>query len=172
MVLFIGFQDHQTNQQKEEEFIVSIVALDMVDESFRNLEIRQTRREIRQTRRERPPRISKYHGDGVMCWLALSEFVSHSSFNLWVMKEYGVGRILDQLFNVCLLSPEEGPCIKPFGFTKSGQVVVKLGDETLKSYDPKDKQFRDFGNRGYVYYFMDSFVESLVLLDQTNASSY
>jgi F-box interacting protein len=164
-------QDYETNQQQEEEeeeeeeCIVSIVALDMADESFRNLEIRQTRREC-------PPRISKYHGDGDQCWLALFEFVSHSSYNLWVMKEYGVAESWTKLFNVCLLSPVEGPCIRPFGFTKSGQVAVKLGDGTLKSYDPKDKQFRDFGNRGYEYYFMDSFVESLVLLDQTNVSSY
>ncbi|PRQ48949.1 putative F-box domain-containing protein [Rosa chinensis] len=166
---FHWVQSRPTKEEEEEEFAVSVVALDMVDESFRNVEIRQGW--------SGPPMISRYHGDGDQCWLALFELQGDSCFDLWVMKEYGVAESWTKLFNVRLLgSPEEELRIEPFGFTKSGQVVVRMGrDEefnSFKSYDPEDKQFRDFGNQAYDYYFMDSFVESLVLLGQTNVFSY
>ncbi|KAM5577459.1 F-box protein CPR1-like [Rosa sericea] len=168
---FHWVQSRLTRGEEEEECTVSVVALDMVDESFRNVEIRQG------FWRDSPPIISRYHGDGDQCWLALSEIQGISCFDLWVMKDYGVAESWTKLFSVRLLgSPEEEPCIEPFGFTKSGQVVVRMGRDgelnSFKSYDPKDKQFRDFGNQAYDYYFMDSFVESLVLLGQTNVFSY
>ncbi|KAK9949830.1 hypothetical protein M0R45_005341 [Rubus argutus] len=164
---FHWVQGHETNQAEEEkEFVFLIVAWDVVDESFRNVEIRQAKRKCK-------PFISRYHGDGDQCRLALFEDLGYSSFDLWVMMEYGVAESWTKLFNICLLaSPREGHYIRPFGFTKSGQVVGIFNDGTLKSYDPKDKQLKDFGNPEYVYLFMDSFVESLVLLGQTNVFSY
>ncbi|XP_050376834.1 F-box protein CPR1-like [Argentina anserina] len=162
-------QHHWTRE--EENPVVSVVALDMADESFRNVRIRQG------SWRDFPPMISRYHGDGDQLWLTLFEIQGNSSFDLWVMKEYGVFDSWTKLFNVRLLgSPDEEPCIEPFGVTKSGQVVVKMGRDgelnSMQVYDPEDKQFRDFGNHGCSCYLMDSFVESLVLLDQTNVYSY
>nr|XP_011466133.1 PREDICTED: F-box protein CPR30-like [Fragaria vesca subsp. vesca] len=169
---FHWVQRHHTRKgEMDEDCTVSVVALDMVDESFRNVEIRQG------FCRDYPPMISKYHGGGDHLWLALFEIQGNSSFDLWVMKEYGVVESWTKLFDVCLLGPpEEEPCVEPLGLTKSGHVVVRWGRDfeftSFKTYDPKDKQFRDFGNEAYHYYFMDSFVESLVLLGQTNVFSY
>ncbi|XP_004304857.1 PREDICTED: F-box protein CPR30-like [Fragaria vesca subsp. vesca] len=171
---WVNYPRRRTELEEMEDFTASVVALDMVDESFRNVEIPQAF----WGNRPRPLMISRYYGDGDQFWLALFDPQGDSCFDLWVMKEYGVAESWTKLFNVRLLgSLEEKPyCIEPLGLTKSGQVVVRYDRNgefiSYKFYDPEDKQFRDFGNQGDHYYYMDSFVESLVLLGQTNVFSY
>ena len=46
------------------------------------------------------------------------------------------------------------------------------GHSRMLSLDPKSKQAKVFGTNDYYYEFMDSFVESLVMLDHANAISY
>lgn len=45
------------------------------------------------------------------------------------------------------------------------------GRSKMISFDPQTNQVRVFGSDDYVCDFMDSFVESLVLLDHANAIS-
>ncbi|KAI5326018.1 hypothetical protein L3X38_035092 [Prunus dulcis] len=94
---------------------------------------------------------------------------------MWVMKEYGVAGSWAKLFTI---SPQE-VVLRPLGFRKSGQLVVLellWGDgKFCQSMDPNTKQFEDFrvdGSCTKSYQFMDSFVESIVLLDRPNAISY
>ncbi|ONI03873.1 hypothetical protein PRUPE_6G287700 [Prunus persica] len=96
--------------------------------------------------------------------------------HMWVMKEYGVAGSWAKLFTI---SPQE-VVVGPLGFRKSGQVVLALhrggrDGQFCRSMDPNTKQFEDFRVEGSCtksYLFMDSFVESIVLLDQPNAISY
>ena len=58
-------------------------------------------------------------------------------------------------------------CI-PKCFRKSGEVIVELYGGYLSSRDLKTKDFKDLRIRGYANTFVDSYVESLVLLDKPN----
>lgn len=83
------------------------------------------------------------------------------------MKEFGVPESWTKLMSICL----EGTLIAPFGF-RSCELVFRMYGGMLLSVDPKTKQVKEFKTDGYRYHFMDSFVESLVLLGQPNAISY
>ncbi|KAI5326019.1 hypothetical protein L3X38_035093 [Prunus dulcis] len=77
-----------------------------------------------------------------------------SFFHLWMMKEYGVAESWAKLFTI------------------RGML---LGDQKFHGWvDPNTKKCSDFGIDGHSseYRFMDSFVESLILLDNPNAISY
>ncbi|KAL6126023.1 hypothetical protein ACLB2K_074074 [Fragaria x ananassa] len=91
--------------------------------------------------------------------------------DIWVMKQYGDAEWWTYLFNIYLVHPII------YGFKRCGEVVLKECDQhgrrTMASFDPTTKQFNGFGRaEDYSYNFMDSFVESLVLLDHANAISY
>ena len=58
-------------------------------------------------------------------------------------------------------------CI-PKGFRKSGGVILEMYGGYLSSRDLKTKEIKDLRIRGYAYTFVDSYVESLVLLDKPN----
>ncbi|KAB2605458.1 hypothetical protein D8674_005175 [Pyrus ussuriensis x Pyrus communis] len=88
--------------------------------------------------------------------------------HMWIMKEYGVAESWTKLLSACL----EGSLTGPFGVRKSGEVVFRILGGVLVLVDPETEQVKDFETDGYRYFFMDSFVESLVLLDQPNAISY
>ncbi|BFG28950.1 F-box/kelch-repeat protein [Prunus yedoensis var. nudiflora] len=88
--------------------------------------------------------------------------------HMWVMKEFGVPESWTKLMSICL----EGTLIAPFGFRRSCELVFRMYGGMLLSVDSKTKQVKEFKTDGYRYHFMDSFVESLVLLGQPNAISY
>lgn len=93
-----------------------------------------------------------------------------SKFDIWVMKEHGVVESWTKLFTVNL----QRRMLEPFCFTRSGELAFKMcvfGRRLLK-VDLKTEEFKYFGIDGYMCHFMDSFVESLVLLGQANAISY
>nr|XP_004308449.2 PREDICTED: F-box protein CPR30-like [Fragaria vesca subsp. vesca] len=63
-----------------------------------------------------------------------------------------------------------------YGFRRCGEVVLKEekdgGQSRMVFFDPKSgNQVKVIGSEDHVYCFMDSFVESLVLLDHANAIS-
>ncbi|KAM1684188.1 hypothetical protein ACFXTN_032277 [Malus domestica] len=75
-----------------------------------------------------------------------------STVSLWVMKEYGT-------------------IYRSVGFRKNGEVVLSTY-WGMRSVNPMTKQINAFQiDRHRSYFFMDSFVESLVLLDQPNSFS-
>ncbi|KAK9943166.1 hypothetical protein M0R45_008784 [Rubus argutus] len=92
-----------------------------------------------------------------------------SGCHLWVMKEYGVAESWTFLFNIAMVE------VQVYGFKRSGEVVLMEinlhAERRMISLDPKSNQVKVFGTEDYKYYFMDSFVESLVLLDHANAMS-
>ncbi|KAL6125973.1 hypothetical protein ACLB2K_074024 [Fragaria x ananassa] len=74
---------------------------------------------------------------------------------IWVMKEYGVAESWTYLCGEVVLKEE-----------KDG------GQSRMVLFDPKSgNQAKVIGSEDHVYCFMDSFVESLVLLDHANAIS-
>lgn len=105
------------------------------------------------------------------------------TFDMWVMKEYGVAESWTKLLKINICRPEILLLAKPFGFIRSGEVVLKKlfqihgASGSLLSVDLNSKHVRGFGIEEYEseiveYMFMDSFVESLELLGQANAYSY
>ncbi|XP_061997751.1 F-box protein CPR1-like isoform X2 [Rosa rugosa] len=90
--------------------------------------------------------------------------------DIWVMKQYGVAESWTYLFNISVVQASI------YGFKRCGEVVLmennERGRSRMISFDPKTNQVKAFGIEDYIYYFMDSFVESLVLLDHANAISY
>lgn len=153
---------------------VSIVSFDLVNESFHQVEMPPNLmlRKVRDN-----THVLRY-GDSI----ALFEtgfYEEVADFDLWVMKEYGVAESWTKL---CTVSLPMVYILRPFGFRRTGEVVVQVaydGDlyewdmlKMLKLVDPKSKQVKDFGTDGCRYHFVGSFTESLVLLDQANVISY
>lgn len=85
------------------------------------------------------------------------------------MNEYGAAESWTILFCVRL----QGFTYEPLSLTTNGQVVLKrdMGEGPLW-VDLERKYATAFGTKGYKYYFQDYFVESIVLLGQSNAISY
>lgn len=114
--------------------------------------------------------VSKYRE-----WLALirckivGQDPTSSGFFMWVMNEYGVEESWTMLFNVRLV----GFTYEPLSLTTNGEVVLKrdFGDEPIW-VDLNRNYAKGFGMKGYRYCFLDCFVESIVLLGQSNAISY
>lgn len=97
-----------------------------------------------------------------------SVYICSYRIHMWVMEEFGLAESWTKLLNICL----EATSIMPFGSRKSGEVVFRMCNGELVSVNPKTKQVKKFVTDGCKYQFMDSFVESLVLLEQPNAISY
>ncbi|KAK9910779.1 hypothetical protein M0R45_034724 [Rubus argutus] len=81
--------------------------------------------------------------------------------DIWVLKEYAVAESWTFLYNIVMVEANI------YGFKRCGEVVLR-GQSRMLSLDPISKQVKDFRTEDYIY-FMDSFVESLVLLDHANA---
>ena len=54
---------------------------------------------------------------------------------------------------------------KPVGVTKNGKIMLEMDGE-LVSLDPETQEFKDLRLFGYEYNFVDSYVESLLMLDK------
>ncbi|TQD69203.1 hypothetical protein C1H46_045264 [Malus baccata] len=95
----------------------------------------------------------------------------------WVMQQFGVVKSWTNLYNVTLnklvYSPPEH-----FAFKSNGEQVFKMHAEDgrsaqLQIVDFRSKQVKcSRVDREYQYKSMNSFVESLILLDQSDAYSY
>ncbi|XP_068309523.1 F-box protein CPR1-like [Pyrus communis] len=100
--------------------------------------------------------------------------------DIWVMKEYGLEESWTKLITLCPPGPEGQSLYQPLWFRKSGDVVLVLtksfvNDDSrheLVCLDLVSKQYTNLGIHGYRYYYAESYVESLVLLDKTDAVSY
>ncbi|KAB2604118.1 F-box protein CPR30-like [Pyrus ussuriensis x Pyrus communis] len=96
--------------------------------------------------------------------------------DIWVMKEYGKEESWTKLTTLSRSGPQRGVRYRPLCFTKCGDVVLVpiygFWECELLCLDLMSKQFKKLGIHGYIYYYAESYVESLVLLDKTNAVSY
>ncbi|XP_050140279.1 F-box protein CPR1-like isoform X3 [Malus sylvestris] len=101
---------------------------------------------------------------------------------IWVMKEYGMEESWTKLTALISPGPERYSLNRPLCFRKSGDVVLVVFDgcedeedhdrHGLVCLDLVGKQFTNLGIDGYKYHYAKSYVESLVLLDNTDAVSY
>jgi F-box interacting protein len=89
-------------------------------------------------------------------------FISHR-LDIWVMKEYGVASSWTKVLTV------QGPgevIPRAIGFRRNGKVVLKMDERKLSSQDIETQEKKDLRITSYVYTFVDSYVESLVLPDK------
>ncbi|XP_004301514.1 PREDICTED: F-box protein CPR30-like [Fragaria vesca subsp. vesca] len=90
--------------------------------------------------------------------------------DIWVMRQYGVAESWTKFFKIHV------DLARIYGFKRCADLVleekISFGPSRMILYNPKSNQYSVLGTVGHRYYFMDSFVESLVLLDHCNAVSY
>ena len=106
--------------------------------------------------------------------LALLQFSNHfHRLSIWVMKDYADASSWTKIITL----PDEGLIegilrshfiLRPIGFRKSGEVILDMYEGYLVSRDLETQEIKDLRIRGYGYYFVDSYVKSLVLLDKPN----
>jgi F-box interacting protein len=90
------------------------------------------------------------------------------SLNIWVMKEYGIVSSWTNFFAIVEQDVEPWP----IGFRRNGQVVLKLKSGGLVSQDLESQERKDLRiTSGWISACVDSYVESLVLLDKPANSS-
>ncbi|XP_004296089.1 PREDICTED: F-box protein CPR30-like [Fragaria vesca subsp. vesca] len=96
-----------------------------------------------------------------------------SYLDIWVMKEYFVQKSWAKLMILTPQGPERS-LPKPICFRRSGhEVVLQLEDDRgLVSLDIVSKQFKSLGISAGLVCSVDSYEESLVLLDRKDAISY
>jgi hypothetical protein len=100
--------------------------------------------------------------DGLLALVPRDGYGNETSNAVWVMKEYGVVESWTKLFDVHIGT---GLYSRVIGFTKSGEVLVHKGDE-LFSCGPSSRGYlKDPPIRGLEEIYLDTYVESLVLLN-------
>ncbi|XP_062029005.1 F-box/kelch-repeat protein At3g23880-like [Rosa rugosa] len=93
-------------------------------------------------------------------------------FDIWVMKEYGVVQSWTKILGISSL---KFCYLSLFDCRSSGELVfgkIETGRRELNRVNYKTKQVEKFRINGRKYMGIDSFVDSIVLLDQTNAIPY
>jgi F-box interacting protein len=105
-------------------------------------------------------------------------FVDSRHLDIWVMKEYGVSsswtKVLTLAAQVRILPRglPLPPIPRAIGFKRNGKVVLdmgwrmSMGMRTLTSQDLETQEKKDLRITSYYYTFVDSYVESLILLDK------
>ncbi|KAL3515949.1 hypothetical protein ACH5RR_022851 [Cinchona calisaya] len=82
-------------------------------------------------------------------------------YDIWVMREYNVTKSWTKQYTI-----ETNSLIKKvLGFTQGGKLILRMDNNMLASWDPKDQQFEDLGINGELYHVDTGFTESLILLD-------
>ncbi|CAN6696578.1 unnamed protein product [Malus baccata var. baccata] len=105
--------------------------------------------------------------------------IGEAYLDIWVMKEYGVEESWTKT-TLCPAGPQRGVKYLSSCSRKSGEVVLEpidgyWDDDTwyeLACVDLVSKRFKSLGIHGYGHFYVESYVESLVLLDKTDAVSY
>ena len=103
--------------------------------------------------------------------LALLQFSDHCPrIGIWVMKDYADASSWTKILTL----PDEGliegipSTPSPIGFRKSGEVILNMHGGYLVSRDLETQEIKDLRIRGYRCHLVESYVESLVLLDKPN----
>ena len=111
------------------------------------------------------PELPAY-GNSIALFYQEYESLSH---NMRLMKQYGVvsswTNALSLTMTIEIVCLTRKHIQKPVGVTKNGKVVLEMDGE-LVSLDLETQEFKDLRLFGYEYNFVDSYVESLLLLDK------
>ncbi|KAK4564969.1 hypothetical protein RGQ29_006851 [Quercus rubra] len=148
------------------KFLNFVMVFDLGDEVFREIAL---------------PKLSDQNGDEYWVRVSISAYGNslalfqpgfpNHRLSIWVMKDYADASSWTKIKTLPDAFLVEGiprsHCI-PKCFRKSGEVIVELYGGYLSSRDLKTKDFKDLRIRGYANTFVDSYVESLVLLDKPN----
>ncbi|GLT67791.1 hypothetical protein SLA2020_400750 [Shorea laevis] len=97
--------------------------------------------------------------DGLLALVPSDGYGNKTSQGVWVMKEYGIAKSWSKLFDVGI-----GGFYNVIGFTKSGEVLVQK-DGKLFSFEPSSQGYVDLPIRDPLDIYLDTYVESLVLLN-------
>ncbi|XP_058006578.1 F-box/kelch-repeat protein At3g23880-like [Hevea brasiliensis] len=106
--------------------------------------------------------------DGSLLLVAITKLTEEGCFSVWKMKEYGVPGSWTNLFNISHLAGIR----RLVAFRQSGEVLLANIAGGLVFYDPKTEEISAteiLGNARSFY--LDTLVESLVLLDEANGVS-
>ncbi|XP_050124112.1 F-box protein CPR1-like [Malus sylvestris] len=143
---------------------VFIVSFDMATESFSKIELPKTLRESACL-----PYVTVYEDSLAM----INTWGDYSGcyYELYVMQEYGVVESWSDSYRVTL--PKPFPSSYHVGFKSNGEQVFIALNNDVEVVDFKTKQIKYSGvGEGVGLKSIDSFVETLVLLDQSNTDSY
>ena len=139
------------------KFLNFVIVFDLGEEVFREIAL---------------PKLSDENGDESLVSVSISAYGNSlalfqresNCLSIWVMEHYA-----DASSWTKIVSFADSRC-KPKGFRKSGEVILEMDGGYLETGDLKTKEVKDLGIRGreYADNFVDSYVESLVLLDKPN----
>jgi F-box interacting protein len=173
--VFVNGASHWVAHTPPEEgtFRNVIVAFDMVDEVFHEIPVPDCF-------------VGKLYLnmtvavlDGLLCLVPFNERMEEQSFSIWIMKEYGIGESWTKLFNIHISQGLK----RVVAFRKNGEVLVTDRKGELLSYEPHIKRVTQLGflslpeelETGTMYwessFYLDKYVESLVLLNAKNGVS-
>ncbi|XP_058008001.1 F-box/kelch-repeat protein At3g06240-like [Hevea brasiliensis] len=107
--------------------------------------------------------------DGSLLLVASFKLTGEGCFTVWMMKEYGVPGSWTRLFDIPDFKSHLKWIRKLVAFRQSGQVLLAKLFGQLVFYDPKTEEIFDTKIRGNAHsFYLDTFVESLVLLNETD----
>jgi F-box interacting protein len=98
--------------------------------------------------------------DGLLALVPCDYYRSVAYNSVWVMKEYGVTESWTKLFDVCFW-----PFSRVIGVTKTGEVLVHKADRLFSSGPSSRGYLENPPIRGLEEIYLDTYVESLVLLN-------
>ena len=142
-----------------------VLVFDLGDEVFRKMQ---------------PPELPAYTRERMRLYSPISTYRNsiaffHQDYNshcldIWVMKQYGVVSSWTKALSLTMTS--QGGFLsrdyirRAVGFTRSGKIVLEMGEGHLMSQDLETKESKDLGIIGYKYNFVDAYAESLILLNK------
>ena len=106
----------------------------------------------------------------IALFVRCENYEGDSFLDVWVMKEYSEEKSWTKVVVLGPQGPERGLPMA-FCFKRSSEVILELSHE-LVSLDVVSKGFKRLGISGGHICYVDSFEESLVLLDRDDAASY
>ncbi|XP_058006580.1 F-box protein CPR1-like [Hevea brasiliensis] len=107
--------------------------------------------------------------DGSLLLVASFKLTGEGCFTVWMMKEYGVPGSWTKLFDIPDFKSHLKWIRKLVAFRQSGQVLLAKLFGQLVFYDPKTEEIFDTKIWGNAHsFYLDTFVESLVLLNETD----
>ncbi|KAF2293506.1 hypothetical protein GH714_002315 [Hevea brasiliensis] len=107
--------------------------------------------------------------DGSLLLVASFKLTGEGCFTVWMMKEYGVPGSWTKLFDIPDFKSHLKWIRKLVAFRQSGKVLLAKLFGQLVFYDPKTEEIFDTKIWGDAHsFYLDTFVESLVLLNETD----
>nr|XP_023892823.1 F-box protein At3g07870-like [Quercus suber] len=134
-----------------------VLVFDLGDEVFHQILLPELPENVRWTR------LSVY-GNSIAGFHIPEGTGQMEQISIWVMKEYGVASSWTPFYTADF--DFRGAMPRPIGFRRNGDAVFIFGKGKLVSWNPESKEFKDLRMIGDYYPFIDSYIESLVLLDK------